>query len=120
MNANTVSFCVFFTHNCNKNEMSKSSWGSSWRNGRSFVNDGHAYTKKPEAKKGNEKCKYLGWHFHKCKMTAIRFGHDLTSSRNVHSHEVFLGQYGAQNQVQKMKQDTKIQQVAVNISVIAT
>ena len=43
----------------------------------------------------------------------------MISTRNDHSHKVFPGRSEAQVFVQKMNNDTKIQQVPVNSSIIA-
>ena len=56
---------------------------------------------------------------HKCKTTAITRENDLISSRNEHTDEVFPGRLDARLLVQKMKHDTKIQQVPVNSIIIA-
>ena len=55
----------------------------------------------------------------KCKTTAITRENNLISSRNEHTHEVFPGRSDARLLVQKMKQDTKIQQVPVSSIIIA-
>ena len=56
---------------------------------------------------------------HKRKTTAITRDNDLFSFTNEHTHEVFPGRSEARLLVQKMKQDTKIQQVPVNSNITA-
>ena len=72
------------------------------------------YKKKQETKNGNIHWKCSRWGSHKCKTTAITRDNDLISCRNEHTHEAFPGRSDAKLFVQKMKQDTKIQQVPVN------
>ena len=99
--------------------MSQISWGLSQQNRRTLVMGGHEFTKKQETKNGNIHWKCSRWGSHKCKTTAITRENDLISCRNEHTHEVFPGRSDARLLVQKMKQDTKIQQVPVNSIIIA-
>ena len=99
--------------------MSQISWGLSQQNWRTLVIGGHEFTKKQETKNGNIHWKCSRWGSHKCKTTAITRENDLISCRNEHMHEVFPGRSDARLLVQKMKQDTKIQQVPVNSIIIA-
>ena len=98
--------------------MSQISWGISQQNRRTLVIGGH-----DKKKTGNKEWKHSLEVFkmgsHKCKTTAITRDNDLISCRNEHTHEVFPGRSDARLLVQKMKQDTKIQQVPVNSIFIA-
>ena len=99
--------------------MSQISWGLSQQNRRTLVIGGHELTKKQETKNGNIHWKSSRWGSHKCKTTSITRENDLISCRNEHTHEVFPGRSDARLLVQKMKQDTKIQQIPVNSIIIA-
>ena len=100
--------------------MSQTSWGLSQQHRRTIVIGGHDFTKKKqETKNGNIHWKCSRWGSHKRKTTAITRDNALISCRNEHTHKVFPGRSDARLLAQKMKQDTKIQQVPVNSIVIA-
>ena len=99
--------------------MSQISWGLSQQNRRTLVIGGNEFTKKNRKENGNIHWKCSRWGSHVCKTTAITRDNDLISCRKEHTHEVFPGRSNASLLVQKMKQDTKTQQVPVNSIIIA-